>query len=111
MLAENGGEPVTNSTAVHASAYSSVAADGACPCSSSGAEYGSDASICCRPPADVLGHRVGDAEVDEDRTEAGKVLGNKDVGRLDVTMHDAALMGVVQRVGDLRQRREPLGRG
>ena len=61
-----------------------------------------------RPPADVLGHRVGDAEVDEDRTEAGKVLGNKDVGRLDVTMHDAALMGVVQRVGDLRQRREPL---
>ena len=38
VFAENGGEPVINSTAVHASAYSSVAAEGACPRSSSGAE-------------------------------------------------------------------------
>src|ERR1700730_9843263 len=46
VVAVNGGEPVINSKAVHANAYSSVAADGACPCSSSGAEYGSDASMC-----------------------------------------------------------------
>ena len=38
VVAVNGGEPVINSNAVHANAYSSVAADGACPCSSSGAE-------------------------------------------------------------------------
>ena len=38
VVCVNGGEPVINSNAVHASAYSSVAADGACPRSSSGAE-------------------------------------------------------------------------
>jgi len=38
VVAVNGGEPVINSKAVHANAYSSVAADGACPRSSSGAE-------------------------------------------------------------------------
>ena len=50
-VAVNGGEPVINSKAVHANAYSSVAAEGACPRSSSGAEYGSDASTCvgCGP--------------------------------------------------------------
>ena len=38
VVSVNGGEPVINSNAVHANAYSSVAADGASPCSSSGAE-------------------------------------------------------------------------
>ena len=35
VVAVNGGEPVINSKAVHANPYSSVAADGACPRSSS----------------------------------------------------------------------------
>ncbi len=58
------------------------------------------------PPANGLGDGLGDAEVDEH--SAGKVLRDKYVGRFDVAVHDSTLMDVVQRVGDLRQRGQPV---
>src|SRR3978361_1659300 len=51
VFAVKGGDPVRSSTAVHASAYSSEAADGAWPRSTSGDTYGREASTCVGLPA------------------------------------------------------------
>ena len=58
--------------------------------------------------ADVIRDRHRDAEIDQFRTTAGKILLHKDIGWLDVAVHDAAVVDVVEGIGNLRQRLEPL---
>ena len=57
-------------------------------------------------PPDCLGDRVRDTEVDQYR--AGKVLRDKNIGWLDVPVHDSTSMCVVERVGDLSQCGQPI---
>ena len=90
-----------SSTVVHASAYSSVASVGAWPVINSGAEYGRDASTWVgRWP---ISSAIAWATPKSMSTARVKIPVHKDVGRLDVAVHDRAVVRVVQRVGDLLQ--------
>ena len=52
--------------------------------------------------ADVIRDRNGDTEIDECCAVLGKVLLDKDIGWLDVAVHDSMVVYVVQCVADLR---------
>jgi hypothetical protein len=51
--------------------------------------------------SEIGGDRKGDAEVDEHSSVLGEVRVDKNIGGFDVTVHDAAIVYVVQGIGDL----------
>src|ERR1700712_2961424 len=56
--------------------------------------------------SEILGHRTCDAEIGQDHPVDRKLLQYKDVGWLDVTVHDSGRVYVIQRAGDLSERGE-----
>ncbi len=52
--------------------------------------------------------RAGDAEIDDSYAVLRKVAVSQDIGRLDVAVHDSAVVDVIQGVGDLGQRGQPI---
>ena len=58
----------------------------------------------------LLPGRLGHAEVDDLRHRLAVVQGDQDVGRLEVAVDDALLMGVLHRLADGDEQLQPLPR-
>ena len=69
----------------------------------SGAMYGSVPPIAARSGRPSELHVLGQVEVEQHRPA---VVGQEDVGRLEVAVQDSAAMGMAQSVGELTAERE-----